>query len=74
MEHGTLEDRGEACARGCKSGREGGGGVSVGEADVWFSPTLWRGTFEVGSCTSLLRERDGWRLDGRRARTDGVGG
>ena len=32
VEHGTLEDRGEARARGCKSGREG---WSLATVYVW---------------------------------------
>ena len=70
MEHGTLEDRGEARARGCKSGREGWSLATVYvESDdssnsswasssyVTFSPFMEHGTFKAGSCTaSLLRE------------------
>jgi len=70
----------EAGSRGERVGREGG---KTGCGCVWGREVVWMGhvgclarspPMRVCSPRVLQGERDGWRLDGRRARTDEVGG
>ena len=71
MEHGTLEDRGEARARGCKSGREGGslatvyvrlygarhGGGARAREHEWEGEGGWEGLCGRGDGWSSARHR-----------------
>jgi hypothetical protein len=73
---GGREGWREAVTRGERVGREGG---KTGCGCVWGREVVWKGLARspplcVCSPCVLQGEREGGWLDGRRARTDGVGG